>query len=86
MGGTAGYDGGPIVEQSIKLGMPLIFVSMNYRITGMVPRSLYLDHGMLISFLSSFRLPARQRGQERGYWQPRFARSKASASMGEQIH
>ncbi|KAI0060460.1 alpha/beta-hydrolase [Artomyces pyxidatus] len=33
IGGTATYDGGSIVERSITLGEPVVFVSMNYRLS-----------------------------------------------------
>ncbi|RDB14741.1 Lipase 4 [Hypsizygus marmoreus] len=34
VGGTSLYDGGVIVDRSIGLGSPVIYVSMNYRVTG----------------------------------------------------
>ncbi|KAG5654308.1 hypothetical protein H0H81_004727 [Sphagnurus paluster] len=34
LGGTAMYDGGVIADRSITLGIPAIYVSMNYRLTG----------------------------------------------------
>ncbi|KAE9396133.1 alpha beta-hydrolase [Gymnopus androsaceus JB14] len=34
IGGTAMYDGSGIVERSIELGEPVIYVSMNYRVAG----------------------------------------------------
>ncbi|KAF8073584.1 carotenoid ester lipase precursor [Lyophyllum atratum] len=34
LGGTSMYDGGVIVDRSIALGTPAIYVSMNYRVTG----------------------------------------------------
>jgi len=36
------YDGAGIVERSIELGEPVIYVSMNYRVSGMLlpPRSV----------------------------------------------
>ncbi|KZV61365.1 alpha beta-hydrolase [Peniophora sp. CONT] len=33
IGGTSANDGGVIVDRSIELGMPVVFVSMNYRLT-----------------------------------------------------
>ncbi|KAF9453334.1 alpha/beta-hydrolase [Macrolepiota fuliginosa MF-IS2] len=33
-GGTSTYDGSGIVERSIRMGSPVVFVSMNYRLTG----------------------------------------------------
>ncbi|KAI0296558.1 carotenoid ester lipase precursor [Multifurca ochricompacta] len=35
IGGTATYDGGVIVSRSIEIGEPVIFVSMNYRISAL---------------------------------------------------
>ncbi|PFH47076.1 hypothetical protein AMATHDRAFT_153008 [Amanita thiersii Skay4041] len=35
IGSTSGYDGGPIVSRSMALGEPVIFVSMNYRLSGL---------------------------------------------------
>ncbi|OBZ75691.1 Lipase 1 [Grifola frondosa] len=32
VGGTSPYDGGAVVERSIELGQPIIYVSMNYRL------------------------------------------------------
>ncbi|KAG5654307.1 hypothetical protein H0H81_004726 [Sphagnurus paluster] len=34
LGGTSLYDGGIIVDRSVVLGSPVIYVSMNYRVTG----------------------------------------------------
>ena len=34
MGTSSQYDGTSIVKRSIKLGSPIIYVSMNYRLTG----------------------------------------------------
>ncbi|ETW82195.1 Esterase/Lipase [Heterobasidion irregulare TC 32-1] len=34
IGGTSTYDGGVIVQKSITLGEPVIYVSMNYRVSG----------------------------------------------------
>ena len=34
IGGTSTYDGKAIVDRSIDLGMPVVYVSMNYRLTG----------------------------------------------------
>lgn len=33
VGSTSEYDGGAIVSHSVKLGMPVVYVSMNYRLT-----------------------------------------------------
>lgn len=33
-GTTASFDGAPIVERSVALGEPIIYVSMNYRLNG----------------------------------------------------
>lgn len=34
VGSTSMYDGSSLVEQSIKLGEPIIYVSVNYRVGG----------------------------------------------------
>ncbi|KAF8073585.1 carotenoid ester lipase precursor [Lyophyllum atratum] len=34
LGGTSLYDGGVIVDRSVELGSPVIYMSMNYRVTG----------------------------------------------------
>ncbi|KAL0064274.1 hypothetical protein AAF712_008718 [Marasmius tenuissimus] len=39
VGSPSSYDGGSIVERSLELGQPVIYVSMNYRLTGALSNS-----------------------------------------------
>ncbi|KAJ5909238.1 secreted lipase [Penicillium taxi] len=47
IGSTGSYDGGPFVSSAVKLGMPVVFLAMNYRVGGFgfMPGSEILQDG-----------------------------------------
>ena len=70
-GDASSYDGVPVVERSIVLDEPIIYVSLNYRLHGkykICPISLLR---LTSSITHSIWVSPRKRGQRGWYWKPR---------------
>lgn len=69
------YPGDTVVARSITLGEPVVFVSANYRLNGMISFCLIMNFSNWQ--LSSFWIPGREGGQSCKDWKYRSQRSYA---------
>jgi acetylcholinesterase len=65
---TCRYDGTSIVERSIELGKPIVYVSMNYRLAGkpLIITTIYFSLDVKLTFVLGFGFLASKEVKEAG--------------------